>query len=329
MDSQIIVGDCLKVLGDMPSDSINCCVTSPPYWNLRQYGVDSEIGSEVTPWEYIDRLVNVFGQVFRVLHPRGTFWLNLGDAYAQDKKWGGTTGGKHAKGLHRTTGIGRNRTNTGLPSKSLIGLPWRVALALQERGWRIRADIIWNKPNAMPHPVKDRPSVSHEYIFLLTKSERYFYDIDAIREPHSETSLERRDRGRSGRHKSDGGPGNHTLARNLDKSCHPNGRNRRSVWSVSVGKYAGSHFATFPPNLITPCILAGCPRGGIVLDPFGGSGTTGQVANALGRRYVLIEVNPNYVELIKQRVNTPLRKNTNVKGKKRRKAISQLELFDS
>lgn len=243
---------------------VQCVVTSPPYWGLRDYGVADQIGLEATPDAYVLSLREVFSEVWRVLKDDGTVWLNLGDTYANDTKWGGQTSGKHALSLHGKRPLVRAQKTTGLKSKDLVGIPWRVAFALQADGWYLRSDIIWHKPNPMPESVTDRPTKAHEYLFLLTKSERYFYDAQAIAEPVSAAMLLEVEQGYDG----------------LGL------RNKRSVWTIPTLPYAGAHFATMPEALVEPCILAGCPVGGLVCDPFVGSGTVGAVAERLGRRWV-------------------------------------------
>ena len=297
----ILTGDCLSLLPTLDAQSVQCVVTSPPYYGLRDYGVDGQIGLEQTPAEYIGKLVAVFREVWRVLKDDGTLWLNLGDSY--------TTGGsgqnfsaEHGSTANSTTtigGYGHRRQNpvAGMPTKNLVGVPWRVALALQADGWYLRSDIIWNKPNPMPESVTDRPTKAHEYIFLMAKQERYYYDAAAIEEKAIMAS------GKSGF----GGPKN-----NNGKLAHTNEfgkswekreqRNRRSVWTVPTHSYSGAHFATFPPKLIEPCILAGSREGDTVLDPFTGAGTTGLVSIQHHRKFVGIELNPAYVELAKARL---------------------------
>lgn len=301
MAVQIITGDCREVLKSMPAQSVQCVVTSPPYFGLRNYDVDGQIGLEPTPDGFVAAMVEVFREVRRVLADDGTLWLNLGDSYASDSKWGGATGGKAARALHGDTGVGRAKRATGLPDKNLIGIPWRVALALQADGWLLRQDIVWSKPNAMPDPVKDRCTRSHEFIFMLTKSGRYFYDHEAIKEPavsdhKSGNGFKRGER--ISYQNSDGS------ARGSDDQWDGVGglRNRRSVWNVSTKPFKGAHFATFPPDLIEPCILAGCPVGGTVLDPFFGAGTTGLVASANGRNAIGIELNPAYADIARTRI---------------------------
>lgn len=301
MAIQIINGDCRDVMKRLEASSVHTIVTSPPYFGLRDYGVDGQIGLEPTPDAYVAEMVAVFREVRRVLRDDGTLWLNLGDSYSTDAKWGGSTGGKHVAALHGDGGGGRNKTKSGLPDKNLLGIPWRVAFALQADGWYLRQDIIWAKPNPMPESVTDRCTKAHEYLFLLSKSPRYRFDADAVAEaamqPVGEAAL-------TGQHKADAGGfttnghGNSTLGSNAGRST----RNRRSVWTVATQPFSEAHFATFPPALIEPCILAGCPEGGTVLDPFGGAGTTGMVADRLGRHSVLIELNPAYIEIARRRI---------------------------
>ena len=307
------LGDCLEVLRGMEDNSVHCCVTSPPYYGLRDYGMDGQIGLEPTPDEYVSRMVAVFREVRRVLRDDGTCWVNLGDSYASTKI-GNTNGtGKTTLGLvggqgtfeaakrageelHTASKNIKRKTPRGLKPKDLIGIPWRVAFALQADGWYLRQDIIWAKSNPMPESVRDRCTKSHEYIFLLTKSARYFYDHGAVKEKSS-TSKNKTDKGRYHLRST-------MKARNLVNFAAQETRNRRSVWTVATRPYSGAHFAVFPPQLIEPCILAGCPVGGTVLDPFAGSGTTGAVALTHDRQFIGIELNPEYLELAKQRIET-------------------------
>ena len=280
----------------MPDQSVSCVVTSPPYFGLRDYGHDGQIGLEQTPAEFVAKLVEVFSEVHRVLRDDGTLWLNLGDSYARNPAKGGSgPGGKNREWYGDNYGEARGAAiPSGLKEKDLIGIPWRVAFALQEAGWYLRQDIIWHKPNPMPESVRDRCTKAHEYLFLLTKSERYFYDAKAVREPE----VCGRMRGPALHPDTVSTNGNSGLARRESDGF----RNRRSVWTVATRPYKGAHFATFPPDLIEPCILAGCPEGGVVLDPFGGSGTTAGVALAHGRRAILCELNPEYAALVPDRV---------------------------
>ena len=302
---QIINGDCLTELKKLPDESVHCCVTSPPYWGLRDYGVDGQIGLEKTPDEYVEKLVNVFREVKRVLKNDGTLWLNLGDSYAgsggpgsqYDNKSGTSFKGEFKKYDNP------NKKVDNLKPKDLIGIPWRVAFALQADGWYLRSDIIWHKPNPMPESVTDRPTKSHEYIFLLAKSQKYYFDNEAVGSPIQEDTIERYKRSWNGDGMRDfpSGPQNH-----IQKFMDPQNKKRewaniKTVWTVTTKPFKEAHFATFPEKLIIPCIKAGCPKGGVVLDPFGGSGTTGVVAEKLGRDYILIELNPNYIEMADNR----------------------------
>jgi DNA modification methylase len=320
-DTIIYCGDVLKTISAFDSNSINCCVTSPPYWGLRDYGHEDQFGAETFPEEYIENMVKVFREVYRVLRKDGTLWLNLGDSYWNNYGGGSntmTTGNSKAvkqKGRH-------NKPKHSLfKIKDLVGIPWRVAFALQSDGWYLRQDIIWHKPNAMPESVTDRCTKSHEYIFLLTKSQRYFYDSVAVKEPLSESSIQRAKRKESlikrtglgiiGKQVVGGVDNSHGYAglasgRNGKTGYDIEGgtRNRRSVWSVITKPFKGAHFATFPPDLIEPCILAGCPKDGIVLDPFSGSGTTAMVARNNGRKSIGIEINEEYCEISKKRLES-------------------------
>lgn len=328
----IHVGDCLEILRAMPEQSVNCCVTSPPYFGLRDYGVDGQIGLEQTPEQYIGKMVEVFREVRRVLRDDGTLWLNLGDSYS-DVGRSHQKRAKDASGVQRPAqikecercgtefegGIGRRFCSSfcggsdnskrehrqgGLKAKDLIGIPWRVAFALQADGWYLRQDIIWHKPNPMPESVRDRCTKAHEYVFLLSKSPRYYFDSEAIKEPAVRAGDVPGGQGHYIQH-SAGGHNKDGLAACGQKPVAEK-RNRRSVWTVATRPYKGAHFATFPPALIEPCILAGCPAGGTVLDPFGGSGTTAGVALAHGRNAVLCELNPEYAELVPGRVESIL-----------------------
>lgn len=302
---RIINGDCREVLPGLAAESVHCVVTSPPYFGLRDYGVEGQIGLEPSPIEYVDCLVEVFREVRRVLRADGTLWLNLGDSYANDTKWGGRTSGKHVKELHGSPAMGRVRRSTGLKAKDLIGIPWRVAFALQEDGWYLRQDIIWSKPNPMPESVRDRCTKAHEYIFLLSKRERYWYDASAIQEPFAY----------SGDVRMKTAYAVHTgksVGTEYKSPVNQGGRNRRSVWEVATQPFGGAHFATFPPVLIEPCILAGCPQGGVVLDPFGGAGTVALVADRRQRNAIVVELNPTYAEMAENRIRNEAPMLTNV-----------------
>ncbi len=362
---QLLQGDCRNVLATLPDNSVQCCVTSPPYWGLRDYGVAGQIGQEATPELFVQTMVEVFREVRRVLKPDGTCWMNLGDSYFGS--WGNYSGGNRGKeGGQRQITNGSKIHNPAYDSlenvrppttlkhpslkpKDLVGMPWRVAFALQSDGWYLRQDIIWSKPNPMPESVTDRCTKAHEYLFLLTKSERYFYDQEAILEPTSpgtharlaqnvqqqigsaranggaktngnmkacarswkgsqfhtgKTAIHQLERSQKDR-KFDSGQGNKNNP-NFDAALAimPEYRNKRSVWTVPTAPYKEAHFATYPPDLIKPCILAGTKPGDVVLDPFGGSGTTGQVALELGRSAILIELSEEYMKIAKRRTHT-------------------------
>jgi site-specific DNA-methyltransferase (cytosine-N4-specific) len=260
VDSALITGGSTQVLKQMPSGLFQTCVTSPPYWSLRNYNIPGQIGLELLLNDYIQSLVEVFEEVRRVLRDDGTLWLNIGDSYTSG---GRTWRAPDKKNPIRAMDI-RPPTPEGLKPKDLIGVPWRLAFALQAAGWYLRADLIWNKPNCQPESVKDRPTRSHEYIFFFSKTERYMYDDQAVR--------------------------------------GPNDRNLRSVWDIKTQPYPEAHFATFPPALVEPCIALGSNPGDLVLDPFIGSGTTGLVALKMGRRFVGVELHPEYVSIANQRI---------------------------
>jgi site-specific DNA-methyltransferase (adenine-specific) len=294
----IIIGDCINGMSRMAPQSVQCCVTSPPYFGLRDYGHDGQIGLEQTPDEYVAKLVDVFREVKRVLRDDGTLWLNLGDSYAASATGSLSTLDSKMTGGRANQEAGSKRpdkTGFGLAAKQLIGIPWRVAFALQADGWYLRQDIIWHKSNPMPESVKDRCTKAHEYVFLLSKSAKYFYDADAVCEigtgrPRFDNNSSRAvidaSRNDAGRHNAE----------------PAETRNRRSVWSVSTKPFKGAHFAVMPEELVEPCILAGSRMGDTVLDPFFGSGTVGVVATRLGRKYVGCELNPKYAQIAKQRL---------------------------
>lgn len=264
----LIIGDALRALRRLPSAMAQSCVTSPPYWGLRDYGVANQIGVEPTLSAYLAKLRRVFQEVSRVLRPDGTLWLNVGDSYTSGNRgWRAPDKRNGARAMND-----RPPNPPGLKDKELVGVPWRLAFALQRQGWHLRADIVWAKPNPQPQSVKDRPTQSHEYVFLLTKQKDYYYDNEAIAEP------------------TEAGEGR---------------RNRRSVWSVRTEPYPGAHFATFPPELVNLCVRAGSRRGDLVLDPFFGAGTVGLVCAQLQRRFLGIELNPEYGELARTRLGLP------------------------
>lgn len=302
MTVKIINADVMEGLRQLPDESVHCVVTSPPYWGLRDYGVDGQIGLEATPEMFVARMVDVFGEVRRVLRKDGTCWVNLGDSYCSTDKWGG--GGPNT-GKQTVAADGdvpswavraRKQPIPGIKPKDLVGIPWRVAFALQADGWYLRSDIIWSKPNPMPESVTDRPTKSHEYVFLLTKAERYHYDADAIKEP-----------GVMPPRAKEGGAGESAVDRKLrgfDNCMGSDGsRNKRTVWTVATQPFSEAHFATFPPELPEVCIKAGCPVGGTVLDPFSGAGTTAMVADRLQRNAIGIELNPTYAEMSQRRID--------------------------
>jgi DNA modification methylase len=301
------IGDCRELLKQFAAAGVRAqmCVTSPPYFGLRDYGHANQIGLEATPDAFVAEMVAVFRGVRDVLADDGTLWLNLGDSYHASSATGNTfTAGKHSA-IDPINAIRlRDEKNRRLKSatyakpKDLLGIPWRVAFALQADGWYLRSDIIWHKPNPMPESVTDRPTKAHEYLFLLAKSERYYYDADAIREQCSDSShgSPNINPGRKSQQGRSGSPGKWT---DEDKES---GRNRRSVWTVSTIPFGGAHFAVFPSTLIEPCILAGSRPGDVVLDPFMGSGTTAQVAEHLGRQWIGCELNPDYMPLQARRL---------------------------
>ena len=349
---QIYQGDCLEVLKTFEDNSIDCCVTSPPYYALRDYGVDGQIGLEETPEKYIERLTEVFMEVHRVLKPNGTLWLNIGDSYAGNCSVASTGRCGMGKPRERID----HRVFDGIKPKDLIGIPWMLAFSLRNAGWYLRQDIIWHKGNPMPESVKDRCTKSHEYIFLMSKSKKYYFDYEAIQEeanpnymsknirfggnkygdnddslfqiysgnvyePKMKVRTQNNGYSKAGGHRDNSGGVGDYSKHGHTKNCQYDGqvpntlkredgikdevffvRNKRDVWSINVKPNKEAHFATYPQELVSPCILAGCPEGGVVLDPFMGSGTTGIVANKLGRHYVGIELNPEYVEMAERRI---------------------------
>lgn len=355
----IIQGDCLEVLKTLPDNSIDCCVTSPPYYGLRDYGTgewvggdpdcdhvanpnatkrqgnedfninrpsseetitkgfyqtvcpkcgavreDKQIGLEETPEQYIQRLIDVFREVRRVLKDDGTLWVNIGDSYCNSNGFARASDSFQRKGRNDAPANDRNLSalhNSGLKTKDLIGIPWMLAFALRKDGWYLRQDIIWHKPNPMPESVKDRCTKSHEYIFLLSKQPQYYFDYEAIQE--DAVSKDCNANIRFGGNKYGDNKDKHFQIYSGNEWVPTDKRNKRDVWSVTTKAIKEAHFATFPEALIKPCILAGCRIGGVILDPFFGSGTTGRVAESLNRNYLGIELNPEYIEIGKRRTN--------------------------
>jgi DNA modification methylase len=311
MEKNIIyLGDAQEGVKHLPDKSVDCVVTSPPYYGLRDYGMDAQIGLEESPSLYIGRLVSLFQEIRRVLKDDGTLWVNLGDSYAGSGKGfcaDGThsEGGKQSSNKGAVTGNLKKTEVKGCKSKDLIGIPWRFAFAMQEDGWYLRQDIIWHKPNPMPESVTDRCTKAHEYIFLFSKMERYYFDSQAIQE-EAVTQVDPRIGKRvdyDGMRKGQEGTGNRAFVSLKTSEDGVVVRNKRDVWSVNLKPNKEAHFATYPEELIVPCILAGCPEGGVVLDPFMGSGTTGIVARKLNRNYVGCELNPTYKAMAERRIN--------------------------
>jgi DNA modification methylase len=333
MTVRILTGDALTVLRTLPDASVNCCVTSPPYYGLRDYGMEGQIGLEETPDAYVAKMVAVLSEVRRVLRDDGTLWLNIGDSYAGGGNYRGVSSEATLSAKQRSNGGARGvsqllgaKNTPGCKPKDLIGIPWMLAFALRADGWYLRKDIIWHKPNPMPESVRDRPTSAHEYLFLLAKSSVYHYDADAIAEDAIYSGLTGQDesgfknpanfagkhscesprgekadkqRGHSRRH-----AGFNDRWDQMEKSEQCSGkRNKRSVWTIATKPFAEAHFATMAPELAETCIKAGCPIGGTVLDPFGGAGTTGLMADRLGRNATLIELNPAYVEIARKRLS--------------------------
>lgn len=324
----VYIGDAVETLYKLPKESVHCCVTSPPYWGLRDYGVDGQIGLEQELAEYVRKLTLVFRLVREVLHPDGTLWLNMGDSYAGSGKGPGSINpASHVGEKHNHV------TPVGLKRKDLCGVPWRVAFALQEDGWWLRSDIIWHKTQPLPETVADRPTRAHEYVFLFSKRSRYYYDKVGIMEPASENTNARISTGNKCKLVDTAGPvpsnwatdGKHdAVSHSAVRKKGPNAyrkprprnnekfmkhlapkvpfRNRRTVWSLAADYFPGAHFAAFPSALVKPCIIAGCPENGTILDPFSGTGTTLSTAKALNRKSIGIELNPDYLKFHKDRL---------------------------
>ena len=326
----ILIGDVRERLKELPDQSVNCCVTSPPYWGLRDYGNDGQIGLEQDPDDFIAELVAVFREVKRVLRDDGTLWVNMGDSYAGSGKGRNPDGTVHVSALIAKQGTSAGTimgdvfsavVPSGTKPKDLVGIPWMLAFALRADGWYLRQDIIWHKPNPMPESVRDRCTKAHEYIFLLSKSRKYYFDSDAMKEPAKYPFDDRASRADSRAGTSMNSVGGKTGIRfggnkygDSDDPKHATKsgneyiatgtRNKRSVWSVTTRPFKGAHFATFPPALIEPCILAGSPKGGVVLDPFFGAGTTGLVAQRHGRKWIGCELNSDYAAIAQARIES-------------------------
>lgn len=282
-------GDAAGTLAALPAGSVDCIVTSPPYFGLRDYGVEGQIGAEPTPGQFVASLVDVFHEARRVLADDGTLWMNLGDSYSAGGQ-GGNRGGRLGGGAHADM-VPKPTRVPGFAPKNLLGIPWRVAFALQDDGWILRNEVIWHKPNAMPESVTDRLSGRHEHLFMFSKAERYWFDLDPIREPHAESTVSAATRKRI----PYAAPGQRPNTKT--RGMHDAGANPGDVWSINTRPFPGAHFAVFPPEIPERCIQAGCKPGGVVLDPFSGSGTTGMAAAKHGRRYVGIELNEEYLAL--------------------------------
>jgi DNA modification methylase len=298
---QIYCADALEGLKKIKDKSVSCCITSPPYYGLRDYGVDGQIGLEPTPEEYISKLVGVFHEVWRVLRDDGTLWVNIGDSYCGTGNKGKYQDPKNPNGRNGQRKA-VNHSAPGCKPKDLIGIPWMLAFALRADGWYLRQDIIWHKPNPMPESVKDRCTKSHEYIFLLSKSQKYYYNYEAILEDAKHESGMRYQYAFGGAKSASLSREGYGQTRPIGYRKYDGKRNKRDVWTVSTKPFKQAHFATFPPDLILPCILAGCPKGGTVLDPFLGSGTTAVVAKASGRDYIGIDCNPEYCKMAESRL---------------------------
>jgi DNA modification methylase len=314
LQARVLVGDAVSRLAELPDGSVRTCVTSPPYWGLRDYGNDGQLGLEPTPQEFVENLCKVFDEVWRVLADDGTCWVNLGDSYFAKPKsnYDGKALGLQSKnygtgdtklGYKEQADKFKALMSAGFKNKDLVGIPWRFAFAMQDRGWHLRQDIIWAKPNPMPESVTDRCTKSHEYIFLLTKNPRYYFDNESIKEPAIWSDDKRKG---NGRHTYDGKRSENDGLIQQSFVTINDTKNKRSVWTVTTKGYKEAHFAVYPTELITPCILAGSAEGDTVLDPFSGSGTTGEVALTHGRNYVGVELNPEYAALSEKRITNAI-----------------------
>ena len=319
-EAKVLVGDVRKGLATIADGTVQTCITSPPYWGLRDYGHEGQIGLEQTPQQYVDQMVDVFREVRRVLADDGTVWLNLGDSYCGTGNKGEHKDPKYADGRNAQA-VAINNKIDGLKSKDLVGIPWRVAFALQDDGWYLRQDIIWHKPNPLPESVTDRCTKAHEYLFLLTKQPRYYFDNEAIRERGVMTASDSAGSQQKDTRETHGlGGGNSGLNKakaKLAAELAENGfstRNKRSVWTIQTKPFKGAHFAVMPDSLVEPCVSAGSKPGDLVLDPFTGSGTVGMVACGLGRRFVGCELNPEYAEIARDRIGPLLTEVVAVEG---------------
>lgn len=307
--NKLYLGDALEILKTVPDNLMNCCVTSPPYWNLRDYGIDEQLGREKTPEEYVQNLVKIFREVKRILRKDGTTWLNLGDTYYRTSVRGGNKEGKNNFSHYTKANKGSYKRPKvkNLKPKDLCGIPWMVAFALRADGWYLRQDIIWSKPNPMPESVTDRCTKSHEYIFLLSKSAKYYYNAEAIKEDSIDTESYKGRKFRGPKAIVYAGARPFSNPNTIDKGNKANGkiyekRNKHSVWTVTTKPYSEVHFAVYPQKLIEDCIKAGCPEGGIVLDPFAGTNTTGIVARKQNKNFISIELNPAYIKMAERRM---------------------------
>lgn len=306
-DVTLYCGDAAETLAQLPAQSVNCIVTSPPYFGLRDYGIEGQLGLEASPLEYVEKLADTLDVAGDALAHDGVMWLNLGDTYSTrvaartSSHQDGLNGAEYTKDWTRDKALGRTRMPTFLPEKNLMGIPWRVAFALQDRGWILRNDIIWRKTNGMPESVTDRLASKHEYLFLFSKSRSYWFDLDSIREARS-AATEARYQYAFKANSNPASATNHLADGGMITNASELGKNPGDVWSIPTAPFPGAHFATFPPEIPRRCILAGCPADGVVLDPFAGSGTTLMVARQLGRKSIGVELNPDYCALAVDRI---------------------------
>lgn len=302
MRYQIIQGDTIQGMQAIHADSIDCCITSPPYWGLRDYGHEGQLGLEPTPEAYVANMVEVFREVRRVLKPTGTLWLNLGDSYNNTSGFSRASEEYFREGRIGGSADKKSIKHPVIKTKDLVGIPWRVAFALQADGWYLRQDIIWHKPNPMPESVTDRCTKAHEYLFLMAKSEKYFYDHEAIKEPAIHAGAVVKNAGGKNANMGDFGATRSGFMKPEGVKVAET-RNRRDVWTITTKPFKGAHFAVMPEALVEPCVLAGSRVGGLVLDPFTGSGTTGAVALRHGRNFIGTELNPEYIKIAHERIS--------------------------